>query len=48
MSGTSEDLKDAQCGFKIFKGDVARRLLPGIDRFMFDVEILYLAEEIWI
>lgn len=39
--------KDTQCGFKIFKGDVARKLFAKgqIDRFMFDVEILYLAEK---
>jgi len=38
--------KDTQCGFKIFKGEVARRLFAKskINRFMFDVEILYLAE----
>lgn len=39
--------KDTQCGFKLFRGDVARRLFAKgrIDRFMFDVEILYLAEK---
>jgi dolichyl-phosphate beta-glucosyltransferase len=39
--------RDTQCGFKIFKGDVARRLFARgqVDRFMFDVEILYLAEK---
>lgn len=38
--------KDTQCGFKIFKGDVARRLFAKgqIDRYMFDAEILYMAE----
>lgn len=41
------DFKDTQCGFKLFKTDVARRLfqkmtLPG---FCFDVEILYLAKK---
>ncbi|MEK7164159.1 MAG: dolichyl-phosphate beta-glucosyltransferase [Patescibacteria group bacterium] len=39
--------KDTQCGFKIFKGDIAQKLFSQakIDRFMFDVEILYLAEK---
>lgn len=39
-------IKDTQCGFKAFDGLVARRLFSRsvIDRFMFDVEILYLAE----
>ena len=38
--------KDTQCGFKIFRGPIARQLFAQsqIDRFMFDVEILYLAE----
>ncbi|MEK7090885.1 MAG: dolichyl-phosphate beta-glucosyltransferase [Patescibacteria group bacterium] len=38
--------KDTQCGFKVFRGPVARQLFAKsqIDRFMFDVEILYLAE----
>ena len=37
---------DTQCGFKIFRGHIARQLfaLARIDRFMFDAEILYLAE----
>jgi dolichyl-phosphate beta-glucosyltransferase len=36
---------DTQCGFKLFRGDVARQLfsLARIDRFAYDVEILYLA-----
>lgn len=39
--------KDTQCGFKTFKGDVARKLFARcqIDRFMFDAEVLYLAEK---
>jgi dolichyl-phosphate beta-glucosyltransferase len=39
-------LSDTQCGFKAYRGPVARQLfaLAQIDRFMFDVEILYLAE----
>ncbi|MBI3360305.1 MAG: glycosyltransferase family 2 protein [Chloroflexi bacterium] len=37
---------DTQCGFKAMRGDVARALFARavIDRFMFDVELLYLAE----
>lgn len=37
---------DTQCGFKAFRGEVARPLfaLGQVDRFMFDVEILFLAE----
>lgn len=40
------DIKDTQCGFKAYAGPVARELfaLGQVDRFMFDVEILYLAE----
>lgn len=40
------DIKDTQCGFKAYAGPVARQLfaLGRVDRFMFDVEILYLAE----
>lgn len=40
-------LRDTQCGFKAFKGGVARKLfsMGRINRFMFDVEILYLAEK---
>lgn len=39
--------KDTQCGFKAYKGDIARVLFAKskVDRFMFDVEILYLAEK---
>lgn len=39
--------KDTQCGFKAFQGNVARELFAKsqIDRFMFDVEILYLAQK---
>jgi dolichyl-phosphate beta-glucosyltransferase len=38
-------IRDTQCGFKLFRGDVARRLFSRarIDRFAYDVEILYLA-----
>ncbi|MBL8055602.1 MAG: glycosyltransferase family 2 protein [Anaerolineales bacterium] len=38
--------QDTQCGFKGFRGPLARQLfaLGRVDRFMFDVEILFLAE----
>ncbi|MAE71162.1 MAG: glycosyl transferase [Gemmatimonadetes bacterium] len=38
-------IADTQCGFKLFDGDVARRVftLSKIDGFGFDVEILFLA-----
>jgi len=39
------DIVDTQCGFKFFRGSVARDLFSRqrIDGYMFDVEILYLA-----
>jgi dolichyl-phosphate beta-glucosyltransferase len=39
-------IRDTQCGFKFFRGAVARDLFrrQKIDGYMFDVEILYLAE----
>lgn len=39
-------ISDTQCGFKAYRGPVARRLfaLGQVDRFMFDIEILYLAQ----
>lgn len=38
---------DTQCGFKLFRRQAARALFPRqtIDRFSFDVEILYLAQK---
>jgi dolichyl-phosphate beta-glucosyltransferase len=38
-------IRDTQCGFKLFRGDVARELFADarIDGFAFDIEILYLA-----
>jgi dolichyl-phosphate beta-glucosyltransferase len=38
-------IKDTQCGFKLFRGDVGRELFAQarVDGFAFDVEILYLA-----
>ncbi|MBM4402455.1 MAG: glycosyltransferase family 2 protein [Candidatus Cloacimonetes bacterium] len=39
-------ITDTQCGFKLFKGDIARKLFSKltIKRFGFDMEILYLAK----
>lgn len=38
-------VRDTQCGFKFFKGDVARELFSRqtIDGYMFDAEVLHLA-----
>jgi dolichyl-phosphate beta-glucosyltransferase len=38
-------IRDTQCGFKLFRGDVARELFgqARIDGFAYDVEVLYLA-----
>jgi dolichyl-phosphate beta-glucosyltransferase len=38
-------IHDTQCGFKLFRGDAARRLFlqARIDRFAYDMEILFLA-----
>ena len=43
-----DNIVDTQCGFKFFRGDVARELfrLQQIDGYMFDVEILYLAQQL--
>src|SRR4051794_25066430 len=40
-------IRDTQCGFKFFDGDVARDLFgrQQIDGYMFDVEVLYLAHQ---
>jgi dolichyl-phosphate beta-glucosyltransferase len=40
------DIRDTQCGFKFFRGPVARDLFgqQRIDGYMFDVEVLHLAE----
>jgi dolichyl-phosphate beta-glucosyltransferase len=42
-----EDFKDTQCGFKLFSGTRARTLFSTamIDRFAYDVEILYLGRK---
>jgi dolichyl-phosphate beta-glucosyltransferase len=41
------DIIDTQCGFKYFRGKVARDLFARqhIDGYMFDVEVLYLARQ---
>jgi dolichyl-phosphate beta-glucosyltransferase len=40
------NIHDTQCGFKFFRGDVARDLFSRqrIDGYMFDVEVLYLSK----
>ncbi len=40
------DFEDTQCGFKVFKKDVANKLYKKqkIDRFAFDIEYLYIAK----
>jgi dolichyl-phosphate beta-glucosyltransferase len=40
-----DGIADTQCGFKAFRGDMARQLFRQltIDRFAFDVELIYLA-----
>jgi hypothetical protein len=40
------NLHDTQCGFKFFRGEVAHDLFgrQQIDGYMFDVEVLHLAE----
>lgn len=41
----SFNISDTQCGFKAFKGDIARNLVLSqtVDGFAFDVELLYMA-----
>jgi dolichyl-phosphate beta-glucosyltransferase len=41
------ELSDTQCGFKVYKGDVARRLYRQCisDGFMFDVEVILRAQK---
>lgn len=45
MLGVPSCITDSQCGFKVFRGDVARELFSKatVKGFMFDVEILLLA-----
>jgi dolichyl-phosphate beta-glucosyltransferase len=44
---TLRGFKDTQCGFKLFRADVAREVFSRqrIERFSFDVEALYLARK---
>lgn len=41
-------IKDTQCGFKLFKGDVAKRLFKKsrINGFSFDAEVLFIAKKL--
>lgn len=45
---TVPDVRDTQCGFKLFKSEVAQKLfsLQTLDGFAFDVELLYLAHRL--
>jgi dolichyl-phosphate beta-glucosyltransferase len=40
-------IKDTQCGFKLFKTSIAKEIvkLQTLDRFAFDVELLYIAKK---
>jgi dolichyl-phosphate beta-glucosyltransferase len=42
------DIKDTQCGFKLFKNDIAKNIvkLQTINRFCFDVELLFIAKKL--
>ena len=46
MLGTPRELTDTQCGFKIYKGDIARELYSQCvtDGFLFDIEIILRAQ----
>ena len=41
-------IKDTQCGFKLFRADIARKIFTKqtVERFGFDVEILYIAKKL--
>ena len=45
---TVRGIADTQCGFKCFRGDVAKRVfaLQRLDRFAFDVEVLWIAQRL--
>jgi len=47
MLGVPRALTDTQCGFKIYRGDVARQLYGECisDGFMFDIEVILRAEK---
>ena len=40
------EISDSQCGFKLFKGEIAREIFAGlkIDGFLFDLEVILLAK----
>jgi glycosyltransferase involved in cell wall biosynthesis len=42
---TGLEISDTQCGFKLFRGDVAQEVFPRqrLERFGFDAEVLYIA-----
>ena len=44
---TVRGINDTQCGFKLFRGDIAKRIFnkQRLDGFSFDVEILYIAKK---
>lgn len=44
---TGLDIADTQCGFKLFRGDVAREVFKyqQLERFGFDVEVLFIAKK---
>jgi len=41
------DIRDTQCGFKVFRQEAALRIFPllTVNRFSFDVEVIYLAKK---
>lgn len=41
-------ISDTQCGFKLFRGDVVKAVFPRqlLERFGFDVEVLYIAKQL--
>ena len=45
--GVPRNIKDTQCGFKIYKKDVAKKLFSNLttDSFMFDIELILLAKK---
>ena len=45
---TVKGIRDTQCGFKCFRRDAARRIfaLQRLDRFAFDVEVLWIAQHL--
>ena len=47
VMGIRTPLTDTQCGFKIYRGSIARELYPACrsDGFMFDIEIILRAEK---